>query len=178
MKNQSIQTSISIRPGNSTDISAVLDIASTWLSAFDPEGKNVNGFLFGTAYTEEDLLRIIESEDIAVALYQEKEVVGYFLVDNFSNNPTSRLYRQHLKALLPGKERVCPRAQIAIKEAYQGMGISGRLTAFLKESVNSRYDAIFSIVSLQNPKMPVHEKAGWQVLGKNDDFYFVMLALK
>ncbi|NVK85977.1 MAG: hypothetical protein HWE21_16740 [Cytophagia bacterium] len=176
MKNQK-ESKISIRSGSKADISAVLEIAKTWLAAFDPDGNNANGFLFGAPYTHEDLLQIIEAGDLVVALNNEAEIIGYFLVDNFSNNPTSILYRDYLKKLLPENERICPRAQIAIKEAYQGMSLSGKLTTFLKERVRERYDGVFSIVSLQNPKMPVHQKAGWQIIDQNDDYYFVLLHL-
>lgn len=177
MKDQ-IEPIISIRYGSRADISPVLEIAKTWLAAFDPEGTNANGFLFGSPYTKEDLLQIIDAGDLVVAINNDAQIVGYFLVDNFSDNPTSNLYREHLTNLLPNKERICPRAQIAIKEAYQGMGISGKLTAFLKEGIKERYNAIFSIVSLYNPKMPVHERSGWQIIDQNDDFFFVLLPLK
>lgn len=164
-----------IRLAQIEDIPEVWNISQTW---YDPiyQENSADGFLFGEPYTEQELELITKNGDMAVAC-KNKEIVGFFLLDNSTANKTTLNYIQHLAKIdgisLSGS--ICPRAQIAIKKEYQNQGISISLTQFLKSKASSRYDLIYSLVSKINPKMEVYTKSGWHLVSETDKAFIVAL---
>lgn len=138
------------------------------------------GFLFGEAYTSEELLNLIDKDCICVAS-DGSTILGYFLFDNYTSNATTKFYKQVLKGLVSSKKitpnRVCVRAQVAIHPDHQNRGLSKRLTKFLSQQHKEKYDTIFSVVDRQNPKMQVHISNNWKIVEQDELYNYVLLEL-
>ncbi len=163
---------ISIRLGLESDINKILSLQSYWLGK-SPENKK--GFLFGRPYTNKQILKIVSKAYIMVAVVNEN-FAGFFLIDDTSGNELTNQYENLLNDFHQHfKGTTCPRAQIAIKPEYLGLGISYLLTQKLISHMKDSYDSVFSLVSKKNKNLNKHLQNGWEVIHEDHEMYYVKL---
>lgn len=177
-----MNTDIIIRLATYKDIEGISELNKKWLTNDIDNINKSDGFLFGEAYTKDELRKIISEDELCVAICDNK-VVGYFLFDNYSSNSTTQLNLKCLDYLISNqiidsKKRICTRSQIAILKEYHGKNISIQLVKYLVNKTTNKYDFVFAIVSKLNPKMEAHKKAGWEIIYEDDKLYYITLKLK
>ena len=109
-------------------------------------------------------------------------MVGYYLLDNFSQTPTHRHFMSYIAQLraqkLLGAERVSARAQSVVDTEFQNRGLSYQLLHLLVSENAGKYDLLFSVVAKINPKMVAHQKGGWVTIAETDTNYWVIYDLQ
>lgn len=170
-----MRENILIRLGKNSDIDEILALQKFWLKQAP---GNKEGFLFGCPYNKPELEKIIFNQSLVIAEV-ENNFAGFFLIDNVSGNQLTNQYKklvneyhQHFGGI------TCPRAQIAIKPEYLGLGISNLLTLKLISHLKNSYDSVFSLVSKKNKNITKHLKNGWKVIHEDPEMYYVKLNFK
>ncbi|PKF75699.1 GNAT family N-acetyltransferase [Chryseobacterium sp. PMSZPI] len=173
--NQEIQ----IRLATLMDLESIQKLNRKWIiSSLDTENKQ-DGFLYCEPFTPEDLANIINAQEMAVALVDEM-IVGYYINDNFScahNQYKSVIAEFKRNNIISQHARVSNRTQIVVERDFQRLGIPKAMLEFLKPYLKPKFDHLFSIVINENPKVIAHQKAGWEVIGKDTSSYYTLYNL-
>lgn len=169
--------SINISLADSSYISKIIELGSSFhISTLSPEDKK-NGFLDCPIYTPDELSRIIYHKGMAIAQHNN-QVVGYYLIDNWSENVITQTNKKIVneliqKGVLPADKRIAPRVQIVVKIVYQNIGLPKRLLNFLIPTLSCRFDILFSIGVASNPKKHSHIKSGWKMIYEDNEFFYI-----
>jgi hypothetical protein len=170
-----------VRLATSPDLAAVSEINRFWLSA-GRAGCRDDGYLVGEPYEDEVLARVAADDGVAVA-EDCGHIVGYYLFDDHSCDPTTARYLRAIGELtrrgaIDPRWRVCRRAQVAIRPEWHASGLSARLLHVLRARHRDRFDAVFSFVAKDNPKLGAHQRIGWRIVGGDRAFHHVLLPLR
>jgi GNAT superfamily N-acetyltransferase len=170
-----------VRLATSRDLVGVSEINRFWLAA-GRSGHRGDGYLFGEPYADEVLARIAADDGVSVAEARGR-VVGYYLFDDHSCNSTTARYLDVIGELtrrgaIDPRWRVCRRAQVAIRPEWQSSGLSVHLLRVLRDRHRDRFDAVFSVVAKDNPKLGVHLRVGWRIVGGDRAVHYVLLPLR
>jgi GNAT superfamily N-acetyltransferase len=169
-----------VRLATSRDLVGVSEINCFWLAA-GRSGLRADGYLFGDPYADQVLARIAADDGIAVANACGR-VVGYYLFDDHSCDSTTARYLDAIRELTQRGAidpcwRVCRRAQVAVRPEWQSSGLSAHLLRVLRERHRDRFDAVFSVVAKDNPKLGAHLRVGWRIVGGDSAVHYVLLPL-
>jgi len=168
-----------IRLAKLEDINEIQILNRKWtVKSLDFDNKN-DGFLFCEEYKPEDLKKIIESKEIAVAT-TKNEVIAYYINDNHSHLLSQ--YESAIKQLIQDdiiseNLRVSKRTQIVVEKDFHRLGLPSQMLKLLKPYLTIKYDLLFSIGINENPKRIAHEKAGWKIVYENDFNYYCIYKL-
>jgi hypothetical protein len=171
---------LDIRLAELNDLKAIQKLNTKWtVSSIDKADKE-NGFLYCDTYKEEDLKKIIEAEEVAVAT-NNGQVIAYYINDNYSHllsqydNTINKLKEDG--TILPDL-KVSLRTQIVVEKEFHRMGVPSEMLSFLKPLLIPKYDLLFSIGINENPKRIAHQKAGWEIIYENDFNYYCIYDLR
>lgn len=173
---------IVVRLATINDIEKIQQLNQKWLVSNIDTADKSDGFLFGDPLKCDDLTKIIEAKELAVAYYSDR-LIGYYLFDNYSDTEILRQYSNYIEHLiktghLKSNVRISKRASAVVEKDYQNVGLSRKMLELLLTEVRHKYDVLFSVVSKQNPKIAAHQKAGWTIIAENDTLYFVQLPIQ
>lgn len=160
-----------------SDILESSEIMQYWYRVQDKS----KGFLFGVPFTEKELQLMMDHKAIFVAK-NEAVVLGYFLIDEITDNETTQMNKQLLDEIYDkdffgyDKADLIPRAQIAVGPNCQE-NVSRKLMDFFKENYQGPKKAMFSIVARDNPNIHVHIRNGVEVVLQDERYYYVLFKL-
>lgn len=159
------------------DIPGILEIMDYWLNVTSKE----KGFLFGVPFSEMELQRLIDNYAVVIAK-KDNTVQGYFIVDEVTNNETTQMNKDLLDEVYSKevfgyeKEDLIPRGSIAVSPKCQEM-VSPDLIAFFKDNYQGIKNALFSIVSTENPNIDIHLQNGFEMVLEDERYYYVIFRL-
>lgn len=175
--NRKQTSSYQTRPATTLDADAIARLNRSWLRPAPPTEPAADGFLWGDAFTRIDLERIIAAGECAVAT-SEGNVVGYYLLDNWSTTSILREHDTQLRicrdmGLLPLEASISRRMQCAVDPKHQMRGLSSQMFRQLLAQTTGRYEFYFAIVSTMNAKIVAHLRCGWRVLTQLGSVYAI-----
>ncbi len=170
---------INIRLAEIDDIKSIQNLNHKWtITSLDDIDKE-HGFLFCEEYQLEDLIKTVEANEIAVAIFEDN-LVGYYINDNYSHllekNKLGIEKSKQLGLIMP-EARVSKRTQIVVEKEFQRLGLPSAMLDFIKPYLTPKYDFLFSIGRNDNPKRIAHEKAGWKVIYEDEFNYYCIYDL-
>lgn len=162
------------RVANIEDLYIILALNQKWTVTSLDNVDRENGFLFCTNYNPDDLTKIIEANEVALATYQN-QLIGYYINDSYSY--LTEKYSNAINMLkengtISPEKRVSMRTQIVVDKEYQRMGVPTEMLSVLKPILRKKYDFLFSIGRNDNPKRIAHEKAGWKIVWEDMNNYY------
>ena len=170
---------LKIRLANPHDLTAIQKLNEKWTVVSLDIADKENGFLYCETYKEEDLIKIISEEEVAVAT-NNGQVIAYYINDNYSqlltqyDNAIKNLKREGI--IFP-YQKVSLRTQIVVEKEFHRMGIPSAMLFLMKPHLKQKYDLLFSIGINENPKRIAHQKAGWEIVYENDFNYYCIYDL-
>lgn len=169
---------LEIRLAGQGDVPSLVAINHHWIdTGVAPLADRSKGYLSGDRYSYNELSQIVAQSGVSV-LTADGVVGGYFLFDDWTDNPMTCKYRAILSELrtdgvLP-PQGVCARAQVAIMPEFQALGMYGPLQQYLCDRMADRYSAVFSLVAKDNAKRDVHARFGWRTIGEAAEWRYVI----
>ena len=160
-------------------IDQIIQLNNKYLINHLTEAQKQNGFI-RIEYDRDDLQQIIANKEIVIAT-NEEQVIGYYLIGKTSQNKGLDYQFKKVKEIFKETnyiDKVGYGAQAIIETEYRGKDLLGNMLNKLIESLNNKYDILFSSVTKINGNaLKAHSKSGYKVLDEDDTKYYIGLFL-
>lgn len=169
-----------IRNAAISDVEGLKLLNSKWQRT--AVGDRIKDGFVGAAFSSETFQELISRKQIVVAVYGNI-VVGYYLLNNYSQDGVIGQHKDMVKALqanglLDTTARICTGAQAIVDSGYMGKGLRTAMLARLGENVKGRYDLLFATIAKDNPRaLKAHTRDGWTSIGAEESLYYVVYRL-
>ena len=161
-------------------IDQILVLNSKYLITHLNDTQKKSGFV-RIEYTEEEIKKIIEHQEIVVAIDNNK-VVGYYLVGrksdsvalDYQKNKAINLFGSHTIQF----DKIGYGCQVCIDYTHRNNGLSKNMLLKLVEILDNKYEYLLSIISKENTISLQNSTAiGWTALdsSENPKYYYIKL---
>lgn len=171
---------IVISPAIEADIPNLVSLNTKWQLA-SLSGDTSNGFV-GAAFDADFFKILIERKEIIVA-YCKGELVAYMLTVNHTQMGLLAVHQQQVellkaKGIIELTANVAVGIQTAVEVKYHGSGLISILRNEFRDFVRDRYQYFFTTISKNNQRsFASATKFGWQPVGENEHYYYLILVV-
>lgn len=158
-------------------IGQILALNNRYLLSRLTDEQKQKGFI-RVEYNEEDIRRIIDNQEIVIAL-NDKSIVGYYLIGRTSQNNGLAYQLEKVTEIIKEPcliDKVGYGAQAIIETEYRGQNVLNLMLNGLIELLDNKYNILFSSVTKINGNaLKAHTKGGYKLLDEDDTKYYVGL---
>ena len=175
--NTSISPVFVVRAGQLPDVEQLVRLSNSLQRNQVTTTKH--GFL-GAGFGAETFTDLIACGQLVIGVVNE-QVIGYYLLNTVSVDGVLASHHRIVEELknenkMPAVARVGIGAQACILPLYQGQGLRPQMLDLLVQQLAGRFDYAFSTISKENTRaFNAHTKDGWQVMGEDDHYHYVVL---